>query len=166
MIAILQKSIENDEDDDIDGDIDEEIDDELDEEEEEPVSRKRNYTKKQPTKKTAKKPTKKAATKKKSLNKKALPKQQKRRQQKQSKHITRSKDRPNLFVELGLDRLHKADSKIDKKLNVYPPMPRRGNVDLVPVKCRVCGEEEEVPESQLFEGASRYKCNECCRNPG
>lgn len=81
----------------------------------------------------------------------------------------RGKSRPqfvNKFDSMSERRMHKEDSVIDKKLNIIPPVPRERHFELVEVKCRICGKEEEVSPSLIVDGAGRYKCNNCCTNSG
>lgn len=81
----------------------------------------------------------------------------------------RGKLRPqfvNKFDSMSERRMHKEDSVIDKKLNIIPPVPRERHFELVEVKCRICGKEEEVAPSLIVDGAARYKCNNCCTNSG
>lgn len=75
-------------------------------------------------------------------------------------------ERENKFLSLGLDKLHKEDSAIDKKLNINPPTPRNRPASLIGVRCRVCGKEDEIPSSLIYESIDRYKCNKCSSSPG
>lgn len=81
----------------------------------------------------------------------------------------RGKSRPkfvNKFDSMSERRMHKEDSAIDKKLSVIPPVPRERHFELVEVKCRICGKEEEVSPTLITDSAGRYKCNNCCTNSG
>lgn len=72
----------------------------------------------------------------------------------------------NKFVLLGFDKLHKEDIVIDKALKKNPPTPRRKSVNIIDVKCRVCGKSEKINASLLYESPDRYKCNKCSSSPG
>lgn len=75
-------------------------------------------------------------------------------------------DEPNLFLSMNEKDMHKSDSEIDKKLSVYPPTKRSRKSNVCSVKCRVCGTEEKISSSLLFDSANRYKCNKCSRSEG
>jgi len=75
-------------------------------------------------------------------------------------------NRENKFLTLGLDKLHKEDVSVDKLLIVNPPTPRTRQMSLISVKCRVCGKEEKISSTMLYDSADRYKCNKCCSSPG
>jgi hypothetical protein len=85
---------------------------------------------------------------------------------------TRGKSRPkkvgfiNKFDSMSERRMHKEDSIIDKKLSVIPPVPRERHFELVEVKCRICGKQEEVSPALITDSAGRYKCNNCSTNSG
>ena len=75
------------------------------------------------------------------------------------------KNRPNLFLKSAVAKLHKEDSKIDKKLrgdNELEPRGRR--VATITVQCNVCGKSENVSpkvvHSAPHEGL-KYVCNNC-----
>lgn len=72
----------------------------------------------------------------------------------------------NKFLEFGFDKLHKEDIAIDKILNQKPRTPRRKTLKQVDVRCRVCGKQEKINPSLLYESPDRYKCNKCCSSPG
>jgi|688.fasta_scaffold1176380_2 hypothetical protein len=72
----------------------------------------------------------------------------------------------NKFEELGLHKLHKEDTKIDKILNKNPPSPRNRKAKIVSVRCRVCGKSEKISSSLLHDSPERYKCNKCCAGAG
>jgi hypothetical protein len=57
--------------------------------------------------------------------------------------------------------MHKSDTKIDKKLNKYPPTPRNRPFKAIDVVCRICGKKESVNPKIIPESADRYKCNKC-----
>lgn len=71
----------------------------------------------------------------------------------------------NKFLDMPEKNMHKDDAGIDKKLNVHPPVARARDFDPIQVVCRVCNKTEMIPPS-LVESASRYKCNNCAKNPG
>ena len=75
-------------------------------------------------------------------------------------------DSSNKFIELGFDKLHREDIAIDKVLRKGPPTPRRRKLSQTKVRCRVCGREETINASLLYESPDRYKCNKCCSSPG
>lgn len=72
----------------------------------------------------------------------------------------------NKFEELGLHKLHKEDTKIDKILNQNPPSPRNRKAKILTVKCRVCGKSEKISSGLLYDSEDRYKCNKCCAGAG
>lgn len=73
----------------------------------------------------------------------------------------------NKFLSMAEMHMHKEDIDIDKTLQKHPPTPRnRPSVNLVSVQCRVCGKQETVSSGLLFEGANRYKCNNCSTSAG
>lgn len=72
----------------------------------------------------------------------------------------------NKFLEMPERNMHKADSKIDKKLSVQPPCPRTRSFEPVEVRCRVCGKQEKVNPRVIPESVDRYKCNKCSSSAG
>jgi lysyl-tRNA synthetase class I len=72
----------------------------------------------------------------------------------------------NKFLDMPEKNMHKSDSKIDKKLNRYPPTPRNRPYQSIEVRCRSCGKTESVNPKILPESADRYKCNKCSSSPG
>lgn len=78
----------------------------------------------------------------------------------------KSKNTKNKFEELGLHRLHKEDTKIDKILNQNPPSPRTRKAQILSVTCRVCGKTEKISSNLLHDSQERYKCNKCCTGAG
>lgn len=72
----------------------------------------------------------------------------------------------NKFDEMLESRMHKEDVEIDKKLRKYDPTPRTRKFNPILAKCRVCGKQEEISPSLLFEGVDRYKCNKCSGSSG
>ncbi len=105
---------------------------------------------------TDKKPvTKKKTTKKKITKKKATRK---------TKPSTKS---TNKFEDMPEFRMFKTDVKIDKQLSKNPPVARMREIaDMVTARCRVCGKDELVSPQLLFDGPSRYKCNNCSTSAG
>jgi hypothetical protein len=71
----------------------------------------------------------------------------------------------NKFLDMPEKDMHKDDAGLDKKLSVHPPVARTRDFDPVQVVCRVCNKTEMIPPS-LVESVSRYKCNNCAKNPG
>jgi hypothetical protein len=67
----------------------------------------------------------------------------------------------NKFSDMPEKEMHKADTKIDKKLNKYPPTPRNRPFNTVDVVCRTCGKKESVNPKIIPESIDRYKCNKC-----
>lgn len=111
--------------------------------------------------------------KKRKISKKSTPKPESQNIKKNTKIKSRSKkviadpSDENLFVALGFDKLHKSDTRIDKKLWQSPPTPRHGKSRYVNVVCRVCGKKEKVSPSCIFErDVNRYKCNSCSSSAG
>lgn len=72
----------------------------------------------------------------------------------------------NKFSSMPEFGMHKEDSSIDKKLSKHPPVARMREFDPVEVTCRVCGKTEIVSPNLIFEGAARYKCNNCSTQAG
>lgn len=72
----------------------------------------------------------------------------------------------NKFLDMPERNMHKADSKIDKKLAVQPPSPRTRSFEPVEVRCRVCGKNEKVNPRIIPESVDRYKCNKCSSSAG
>lgn len=73
----------------------------------------------------------------------------------------------NEFENMAEFNMFKSDVKIDKQLSKNPPVARmRATADAVTARCRVCGKEEEVSPQLLFDGPSRYKCNNCSTSAG
>lgn len=72
----------------------------------------------------------------------------------------------NKFSSMPEFGMHKEDSSIDKKLSKHPPVARMREFDPVEVTCRVCGRKEIVNPALVFEGAARYKCNNCSTQAG
>jgi hypothetical protein len=72
----------------------------------------------------------------------------------------------NKFEQMSEFRMHKDDSEVDKKLAQHAPVARIREFDPVSVTCRICGKKEIVSPSLVFEGPSRYKCNNCSTQAG
>lgn len=72
----------------------------------------------------------------------------------------------NKFISLGFSKLHKEDIAIDRALNKNPPTPRNRQFTAMSVRCRVCGKQETINPSLLYESPDRYKCNKCASSPG
>lgn len=72
----------------------------------------------------------------------------------------------NKFAKMPEFSMHKEDASIDKKLAKHPPVARMREFDPVEVTCRICGKTEIVSPGLVFEGAARYKCNNCSTQAG
>jgi hypothetical protein len=72
----------------------------------------------------------------------------------------------NKFDQMTEARMHKDDGQIDKLLSRHPPVARMRDFDPMDVVCRVCGKKETVSPALVFEGVSRYKCNNCSTQAG
>jgi hypothetical protein len=72
----------------------------------------------------------------------------------------------NKFEQMSEFRMHKDDSELDKKLAKHPPVARTREFEPVSVICRICGKKEIVSPSLVYEGPSRYKCNNCSTQAG
>jgi hypothetical protein len=72
----------------------------------------------------------------------------------------------NKFDQMTEARMHKDDGQIDKLLSKHPPVARMRDFEPMDVVCRVCGKKETVSPTLVFEGASRYKCNNCSTQAG
>lgn len=75
-------------------------------------------------------------------------------------------DSINEFEKMAEFRMHKEDAKIDQALSKHPPVARMRDFDPIDVTCRICGKKESVSPGLVFEGASRYKCNNCSTQAG
>ena len=85
---------------------------------------------------------------------------------KTKKDIIKKNKSTNKFLDMPERNSHKEDCKIDNLLSKSPPTERRPGVTTVDVVCRVCGKKYNINKSLLFEGISRYKCNNCSTQPG
>jgi hypothetical protein len=72
----------------------------------------------------------------------------------------------NRFSSMPEFSMHKEDAAVDKKLSKHPPVARMREFEPVEVTCRICGKTEIVSPGLVFEGASRYKCNNCATQAG
>lgn len=77
-----------------------------------------------------------------------------------------SRARPNKFESMSEKGMHKDDTEIDKKLSKHPPVARARDFQTIRVKCRVCGDEQDVSPSLVTSEVSRYKCNKCSVSAG
>ena len=72
----------------------------------------------------------------------------------------------NKFEKMSEFNMHKDDREVDKKLAKHPPVARTRDFEPVSVVCRICGKKELVSPSLVYEGPSRYKCNNCSTQAG
>jgi hypothetical protein len=72
----------------------------------------------------------------------------------------------NNFEKMNEFKMHKDDRNIDKKLAKHPPVARTRDFEPMQVTCRICGKKEIVSPSLVYEGAARYKCNNCSTQAG
>lgn len=72
----------------------------------------------------------------------------------------------NKFANMPEFSMHKEDTSVDKKLAKHPPVSRMREFEPVEVTCRLCGKTEVVNPGLVFEGAARYKCNNCSTQAG
>tara|TARA_B100002019_G_C21274933_1_gene604908 strand:- start:9699 stop:10121 length:423 start_codon:yes stop_codon:yes gene_type:complete len=107
--------------------------------------------------KTKRRSTKKKTTKKKTTKKKTTT----TRKPKQAKSLA-----VNKFDQMSESGMFKENPEIAKKLYSKPPMKRRPKKELIAVKCRICGKQEEVSSSLISSGKERYKCNKCSSSAG
>lgn len=94
--------------------------------------------------------------------------EQKKISKSKSQNTKKKNNKPkfeNKFLDMPERNMHKEDTQIDKKLSVHPPVLRGREFDPINVVCRVCGKQEEIHPS-LIDSVSRYKCNNCSKNPG
>lgn len=95
--------------------------------------------------------------------------------QKTSKPVIKSKSRKQKTIERGEQRnkfldmqeknMHKEDTTFQKKVSKHPPVPRSRPFTPISVRCRVCGNVEDV-NPRLVESPDRYKCNDCSGSAG
>jgi hypothetical protein len=72
----------------------------------------------------------------------------------------------NKFEQMSEFGMHKDDLKIDEKLAKHPPVARLREFEPIIVTCRKCGKKESVNPSLVYEGPTRYKCNNCSTQAG
>lgn len=72
----------------------------------------------------------------------------------------------NKFEKMSEFSMHKDDREIDKKLSKHPPVARTRDFEPISVVCRICGKKEDVSPALVYEGPSRYKCNNCSTQAG
>lgn len=72
----------------------------------------------------------------------------------------------NKFEKMNEFSMHKDDREVDKKLAKHPPVARTRDFEPVSVICRICGKKEDVSPALVYEGPSRYKCNNCSTQAG
>lgn len=81
--------------------------------------------------------------------------------------MSKKSKRKNKFVDMPEKNMHKDDSAVDKILSKMPPVARSREFTPVQVKCRICGETEEVSPSLITsDSKNRYKCNKCSTSAG
>jgi hypothetical protein len=80
--------------------------------------------------------------------------------------VNKNKQSNNKFISLGFHNLHKEDIAVDKLLKNKSKTPRNRSFKPIKVRCRVCGREESINPSLLYEAPDRYKCNKCSSSPG
>ena len=76
-----------------------------------------------------------------------------------------SGDRPNTFLDMGFEKMHKKDVRIDKLLSGDNQVTPRGRVSLIKVDCQICGNEYDVPPSVVYQegGDLIFTCDKCQR---
>jgi hypothetical protein len=79
---------------------------------------------------------------------------------------TKKIQRENKFLSMPEVNMHKEDPDLAQKLYKQPPVARSRKLQMVNVRCRVCGKEEKVQASLLYGGVERFKCNKCSATPG
>lgn len=94
------------------------------------------------------------------------PKSKIRTKSRQRSKAQNDTEQNNKFATMPEFNMHKEDTSIDKKLSKHPPVARMREFEPVKVTCRVCGKTEIVTPGLVFEGASRYKCNNCSTQAG
>lgn len=72
----------------------------------------------------------------------------------------------NKFEKMSEFNMHKDDGEVDKKLAKHPPVARTRDFEPISVVCRICGKKEDVSPALVYEGPSRYKCNNCSTQAG
>lgn len=71
----------------------------------------------------------------------------------------------NKFLDMQEKNMHKEDTAFQQKVSKHPPVPRSRPFTPISVRCRVCGNVEEV-NPRLVESPDRYKCNNCSGSAG
>ena len=71
----------------------------------------------------------------------------------------------NKFLDMQEKNMHKEDTVFQQKVNKHPPVPRSRPFTPISVRCRICGNVEEV-NPRLVESSDRYKCNNCAGSAG
>lgn len=79
---------------------------------------------------------------------------------------TKKIQRENKFLSMPEVNMHKEDPELAQKLYKQPPVARSRKLQMVSVRCRVCGKQEKVQASLLYGGVERFKCNKCSATPG
>ncbi len=86
------------------------------------------------------------------------------------KSISVDGERPDMFVELGFDKMCKADVEVDKKLSHTVEPPERGTrKTLVEIDCASCGKTYSVSPVLIFndpDDGPIYKCDNCISGRG
>lgn len=73
----------------------------------------------------------------------------------------------NKFLAMPEKDMHKDDVAIDKLLSQSGPVARSREYDPIKVKCRVCGREDMINPSLVYDlREGRYKCNKCSTSSG
>lgn len=76
------------------------------------------------------------------------------------------KQSSNKFDSMTESGMFKENPDVAKKLYSNPPIKRRPKKNLVKARCRICGKEEQIPASLIYNGLDRYKCNRCSSSAG
>jgi len=66
----------------------------------------------------------------------------------------------NKFLDMQEKNMFKEDTAFQKRVSKYPPVPRNRPYKPITVKCRVCGETQDISPT-LVDSVDRYKCNNC-----
>ncbi len=80
--------------------------------------------------------------------------------------VVKRDSRPNKFLEMKFSKKEKQQLEEDKLLDQlllknYEPTPReRDKVELIEVRCSVCGKTDRVSPTLVF-NKERYRCNTC-----
>lgn len=73
----------------------------------------------------------------------------------------------NKFLSMPEKDMHKDDVAIDRVLAQSSPVARTREYEPIKVKCRVCGKEDMVNPSIVYDlREGRYKCNKCSTSSG